>query len=146
MMMKIVGTFAEFERAMLRERMRNSLDAARKQGRVGGRRPGLKPHQQKAIVHWSRFIPRRRRLTLGAGRIPSLGAVFVRSVTVSDPLPGECSPMSTPKPAKPTLHRDWRTWIGVVLMLLAALIYVLTLDDALEPGSTPPPPAATVPR
>jgi len=92
MMMQIVGTFAEFERAMLRERMRNSLDAARKQGRVGGRRPELKPHRQKEIVHWSRFIPRRRRLTLDADRIPSLGAVFVRSATVSDPLPGECSP------------------------------------------------------
>jgi len=29
MMMQIVGTFAEFERAMLRERTRNGLDAAR---------------------------------------------------------------------------------------------------------------------
>ncbi len=51
MMMQIVGTFAEFERAMLRERTRNGLDAARKQGRVGGRRPKLKAHQQKEIVH-----------------------------------------------------------------------------------------------
>lgn len=53
--------------------------------------------------------------------------------------------MSTPKPAKPALHRDWRTWIGVVLMLLATLIYVLTLDDALEPGLTPLP-TMTAPR
>ncbi|MGO8848063.1 MAG: recombinase family protein [Syntrophobacteraceae bacterium] len=51
MMMQIVGTFAEFERAMLRERTRNGLDAARKQGRVGGRRPKLKAHQQEEIVH-----------------------------------------------------------------------------------------------
>jgi len=51
MMMQIVGTFAEFERAILRERTRNGLDAARKQGRVGGRRPKLKAHQQKEIVH-----------------------------------------------------------------------------------------------
>ncbi len=36
MMMQIVGTFAEFERAMLREPTRNGLEAARKQGRVGG--------------------------------------------------------------------------------------------------------------
>ena len=50
MMMQIVGTFAEFERAMLRERTRNGLDAARKQGRVGGRRPKLKAHQQEEIV------------------------------------------------------------------------------------------------
>ena len=50
MMMHIVGTFAEFERAMLRERTRNGLDAARKQGRVGGRRPKLKAHQQEEII------------------------------------------------------------------------------------------------
>lgn len=51
MMMQIVGTFAEFERAMLRERTHNGLDAARKQGRVGGRRPKLKTHQQDEIRH-----------------------------------------------------------------------------------------------
>ena len=50
MMMQIVGTYAEFERAMLRERTRSGLDAARKQGRVGGRRPKLKTHQQQEIV------------------------------------------------------------------------------------------------
>jgi DNA invertase Pin-like site-specific DNA recombinase len=50
MMMQIVGTFAEFERAMLRERTRSGLDAARKQGRVGGRRQKLKTHQQQEIV------------------------------------------------------------------------------------------------
>jgi DNA invertase Pin-like site-specific DNA recombinase len=33
MMMQIVGSFAEFERAMLRERTKNGLDAARKDGR-----------------------------------------------------------------------------------------------------------------
>jgi len=31
MMMQIIGAFAEFERAMLRERTRSGLDAARKQ-------------------------------------------------------------------------------------------------------------------
>jgi len=51
MMMQIVGTFAEFERAMLRERTRHGLDAARKQGRVGGRRPKLKAQQQQEIVN-----------------------------------------------------------------------------------------------
>jgi DNA invertase Pin-like site-specific DNA recombinase len=50
MMMQIVGSFAEFERAMLRERTRNGLNAARKEGRVGGRRPKLKPHQEQEIV------------------------------------------------------------------------------------------------
>jgi DNA invertase Pin-like site-specific DNA recombinase len=51
MMMQIIGSFAEFERAMLRERRRNGLDAARKNGRVGGRRPKLKTHQQQEIIH-----------------------------------------------------------------------------------------------
>ena len=51
MMMQIVGAFAEFERAMLRERTRNGLNAARKEGRVGGRRPKLKAHQEQEIVH-----------------------------------------------------------------------------------------------
>lgn len=48
--MQIVGAFAEFERAMLRERTRNGLAAARQYGRVGGRHPKLTPQQQKKIV------------------------------------------------------------------------------------------------
>lgn len=51
MMMQIVGAIAEFERAMVRERTRNGLDAARKEGRVGGRRPKLKTHQQQEIMY-----------------------------------------------------------------------------------------------
>lgn len=50
MMMQIVGSFAEFERAMLRERTRNGLDAARQEGRIGGRRPKLTLQQQKEII------------------------------------------------------------------------------------------------
>ena len=48
--MQIVGTFTGFERTMLRERRHIGLDAARQQGRVGGRRPKLKAHQQQEIV------------------------------------------------------------------------------------------------
>ena len=36
MMMQMVESFAEFEREMLRERTRAGLQAARKQGRIGG--------------------------------------------------------------------------------------------------------------
>jgi DNA invertase Pin-like site-specific DNA recombinase len=50
MMMQMVGSFAEFERAMIRERTKAGLDAARRQGRVGGRRPKLTLHQQQEIV------------------------------------------------------------------------------------------------
>ena len=49
MMMQMVGAFAEFERAMLRERTKAGLDAARQEGRVGGRRPKLSPPQQDEI-------------------------------------------------------------------------------------------------
>lgn len=41
MMMQMVGSFAEFERAMIQERTKAGLDAARSQGRVDGRRPKL---------------------------------------------------------------------------------------------------------
>jgi len=47
-----VGSFAEFERAMLHERTRSGLLAAcGGEGRIGGRRPKLTPTQQKGIVH-----------------------------------------------------------------------------------------------
>src|ERR1700738_915916 len=50
MMMQMVGAFAEFEKAILKERTKAGLDAARKQGRIGGRRPKLRPNQQDEIV------------------------------------------------------------------------------------------------
>ncbi len=31
------------------------------------------------------------------------------------------------------LHKDWRTWVVVGLMLTAMAIYVLTLDDSILP-------------
>lgn len=49
MMMQMVGAFAEFERAMLRERTLKGLESARKQGRVGGRKPKLTKVQQTEI-------------------------------------------------------------------------------------------------
>jgi DNA invertase Pin-like site-specific DNA recombinase len=49
MMMQMVGAFAEFERAMLRERTKAGLDTARREGRIGGRRPKLSPEQQAEI-------------------------------------------------------------------------------------------------
>jgi hypothetical protein len=33
------------------------------------------------------------------------------------------------------LHKDWRTWAVVLLMVGAMAIYVLTLDDSVVPGS-----------
>jgi DNA invertase Pin-like site-specific DNA recombinase len=50
MLMQMVGSFAEFERAMIRERTQAGLTAARARGRIGGRRPKLHASQQTEIV------------------------------------------------------------------------------------------------
>lgn len=54
MMMQMVGAFAEFERAMLRERTHAGLKAARARGRVGGRRPALNRHQRAEALEMLR--------------------------------------------------------------------------------------------
>jgi hypothetical protein len=36
-------------------------------------------------------------------------------------------------PARKGLHKDWRVWAVAGLMLLAMLIYILTLDEARRP-------------
>src|SRR5712691_3438980 len=61
MMMQMVGSFAEFERAMLRERTKIGLETARREGRVGGR-----PPQQTEIV---RMISRGRKTAADAARL-----------------------------------------------------------------------------
>jgi DNA invertase Pin-like site-specific DNA recombinase len=50
MMMQMIGSFAEFERAILRERTRAGLESARGEGRTGGRRPKLLPQQQTEVL------------------------------------------------------------------------------------------------
>jgi len=50
MMMQMVGSFAEFEREMIRERTKAGLEAARAEGRIGGRRPKLSNEQKKDIA------------------------------------------------------------------------------------------------
>jgi DNA invertase Pin-like site-specific DNA recombinase len=50
MMLQMLGAFAEFERSMVRERTRLGLKAARERGRIGGRRPVLKPNQRAEII------------------------------------------------------------------------------------------------
>ncbi len=49
MMMQMVGAFAEFERAMLKERTKAGLETARREGRIGGRRAKLSLQQQAEI-------------------------------------------------------------------------------------------------
>ncbi len=50
MMMQMVGSFAEFERAMIRERTSAGLAEARAAGRIGGRRATLTPDQRTDVV------------------------------------------------------------------------------------------------
>lgn len=66
MMMQMVGSFAEFERAMLRERTKAGLDSARKQGRIGGRRPKLLPQQQAEVV---RMVTKGKKTAADAARL-----------------------------------------------------------------------------
>ncbi len=50
MMMQMIGSFAEYERAMVRERTQAGVDRARAEGRIGGRRPKLSTNQRAEIV------------------------------------------------------------------------------------------------
>lgn len=45
---------------------------------------------------------------------------------------------------KTGIHRDWRFWTAIVLMLVAMGAYILTFDESLEPGGqiSPEVPAA----
>jgi DNA invertase Pin-like site-specific DNA recombinase len=66
MMMQMVGAFAGFERAMLRERTKAGLDAARQQGRIGGRRPKLTSQQRTEII---RMVSRGTKTAADAARL-----------------------------------------------------------------------------
>jgi DNA invertase Pin-like site-specific DNA recombinase len=66
MMMQMVGAFAEFERAMLRERTKAGLDAARRDGRVGGRRHKLSPQQRTEI---KKMVSRGEKTAADAARL-----------------------------------------------------------------------------
>jgi DNA invertase Pin-like site-specific DNA recombinase len=50
MMMQMVGSFAEFERAMIRERTSAGIAAARADGRIGGRRKKLDASKRREIA------------------------------------------------------------------------------------------------
>ena len=50
MVMQMLGSFAEFERSMLRERTGAGLAAARERGVKVGRPAKLSPHQQQKII------------------------------------------------------------------------------------------------
>lgn len=43
------------------------------------------------------------------------------------------------KPKK-QMHKDWRIWTAVILMLMAMFAYVMTDDESLPPGADEPMP------
>ncbi len=36
------------------------------------------------------------------------------------------------------VHKDWRTWVVIGVMLAAISTYVFTLDDSIQAGGPPP--------
>lgn len=88
MMMQIVGSFAEFERAMLRERTRNGLLAARSEGRIGGRRPKLTAHQQQEVVQ---MVAENKRTAADAARLFNVHPSTVARLMARNKIPGEAA-------------------------------------------------------
>lgn len=41
------------------------------------------------------------------------------------------------QPSRWTLHKDWRAWTALILMLGAMVIYVMSLDEAVGPEGQP---------
>jgi DNA invertase Pin-like site-specific DNA recombinase len=72
MMMQMVASFAEFERAMIRERTSAGLAAARAEGRIGGRRKKLDATKRREIAE-----------SVASGR--KSGAEMARLYNVSQP-------------------------------------------------------------
>ena len=82
MMMQMVGAFAEFERAMLQERTKAGLDAARQEGRVGGRRPKLTPQQQAEIRE---MVSRGDKTAADAARLFKVHPATISRLLARDP-------------------------------------------------------------
>lgn len=80
MMMQMIGSFAEFEREMIRERTKAGLVTARAEGRVGGRRPKLTDEQRKEIQE---MVTSGRKSSAQAARIFKISAATVSRILVN---------------------------------------------------------------
>jgi hypothetical protein len=36
-----------------------------------------------------------------------------------------------------TMHKDWRVWVGVVLIMVALTIYIMSVDFTIQPAVPP---------
>jgi DNA invertase Pin-like site-specific DNA recombinase len=104
MMMQMVGSFAEFERAMLRERTRAGLEAARRDGRIGGRRPKLTAQQQAEII---RMVLRSDKTAADAARLFSVHPATVSRLLAHAHASGD---LSNTKPRTRSYHSGLRHW------------------------------------
>lgn len=93
MMMQMVGAFAEFERAMLRERTNAGLDAARQGGRIGPRRPKLSPQQQAEVT---KMDSKGDKTAADAARLFKIHPAKVSRLLAREPLQ-DCLRQITPK-------------------------------------------------
>ncbi len=89
MMLQMIGVFAEFEREILKERTRAGLEAARKEGRIGGRRAKLKPNQQKEIIH---LVSKGKKTAAEAARLfrvhpATISRLLARTKLIKSPKP-----------------------------------------------------------
>src|SRR5579871_2924958 len=82
MMMQMVGAFAEFERAMLRERTKAGIIAARNDGRIGGRKAKLTPQQQTEIV---KMVHRGERTAADAARLFRVHPATISRILARNP-------------------------------------------------------------
>lgn len=78
MMMQMVGSFAEFERAMIRERTSAGLAQARVEGRIGGRRRKLGDKQQREIAE--SVISGRKSVSITMTRLYAVGEPTVSRI------------------------------------------------------------------
>jgi len=102
MMLQMVGAFAEFERAMLRERTKAGLEAARQDGRIGGRRPKLSPQQQAEIT---RMVSRGEKTAADAARLFKIHPATVSRLMAQARLANPQKPASSRRSKKTSYAR-----------------------------------------
>jgi DNA invertase Pin-like site-specific DNA recombinase len=93
MMMQMVGSFAEFERAMIRERTSAGLAAARAEGRVGGRRKKLNDSKRREIAE---SVITGRKTAADMARLynisqPTVSRIVAQHRLAADVAAGDCS-------------------------------------------------------